>query len=64
MAPLIRPDAALAQQPRNSPTIGFLGTTTPTIWSANVTAFQNRCAISTGSMGAMFLIEYRWAGRA
>ena len=38
MAPLIRPDAALAQQPRNSPTIGFLGTTTPTIWSANVTA--------------------------
>ena len=42
MAPLVWPDDALAQQPRNSPTIGFLGTTTPTIWSANVAAFQNR----------------------
>jgi hypothetical protein len=39
MAPLVRPVNALAQQPRNSPTIGFLGTTAPTIWSANVAAF-------------------------
>jgi hypothetical protein len=42
MVPLIWPDDAHAQQPRNSPTIGFLGTTTPTIWSANVTAFRTR----------------------
>jgi len=61
MAPLIRPDAALAQQPRNSPTIGFLGTTTPTIWSANVSAFQNRLRELDWIDGRNVLIEYRWA---
>jgi len=61
MAPLIRLDAALAQQPRNSPTIGFLGTTTPTIWSANVSAFQNRLRELDWIDGRNVSIEYRWA---
>ena len=61
MAPLVWPDDALAQQPRNSPTIGFLGTTTPTIWSANVTAFQNRLRELDWIDGRNVSIEYRWA---
>ena len=61
MAPLIRPDDALAQQPRNSPVIGFLGTTTPTIWSANVTAFQNRLREVGWIDGRNVSIQYRWA---
>ena len=61
MVPLIWPDDAHAQQPRNSPTIGFLGTTTPTIWSANVTAFQNRLRELDWMEGRNVSIEYRWA---
>jgi putative ABC transport system substrate-binding protein len=61
MAPLIWPDGALAQQPRNLPTIGFLGTTTPTIWSANVAAFQNRLRELNWLDGRNVSIEYRWA---
>ena len=61
MAPLVWPDDALAQQPRNSTTIGFLGTTTPTIWSANVTAFQNRLRELGWIDGRNVSIEYRWA---
>jgi putative tryptophan/tyrosine transport system substrate-binding protein len=61
MAPLVRPDDALAQRPRNSPTIGFLGTTTPTIWSANVAAFQNRLRELGWIDGRNVSIEYRWA---
>jgi len=61
MAPLIRLDAALAQQPRNSPKIGFLGKTTPTIWSANVSAFQNRLRELDWIDGRNVSIEYRWA---
>ena len=61
MAPLVWPDDALAQQPRNSPTIGFLGTTTPTIWSANVAAFQNRLRELGWIDGRNVSIEYRWA---
>src|SRR5215813_784351 len=34
MAPLVWPNDALAQQARPSTTIGFLGATTPTFWSA------------------------------
>ena len=61
MAPLIWPGGALAQQPRNPSTIGFLGTTTPTIWSANVTAFQNRLRELGWTEGRNVSIEYRWA---
>jgi putative ABC transport system substrate-binding protein len=61
MAPLVGPNDALAQQARPSTTIGFLGTTTPTIWSANVTAFQNRLRELDWIDGRNVSIEYRWA---
>ena len=60
MALMIRPDVALGQQPRKSPTIGFLGTTTPTIWSANVAAFQNRLRELDWIDGRNVTIEFRW----
>ena len=60
MALMIRPDVALGQQPRKSPTIGFLGTTTPTIWSANVAAFQNRLRELDWIDGHNVTIEFRW----
>ena len=60
MAPMIRPDVALGQQPHKSPTIGFLGTTTPTIWSANVAAFQNRLRELDWIDGHNVTIEFRW----
>ena len=44
-----------------STTIGFLGATTPTIWSANVTAFQNRLRELDWIDGRNVSIEYRWA---
>jgi len=61
MAPLVWPNDALAQQARPSTTIGFLGATTPTIWSANVTAFQNRLRELDWIDGRNVSIEYRWA---
>jgi putative tryptophan/tyrosine transport system substrate-binding protein len=60
MAPLAWPVDALAQQARQSTTIGFLGATTPTIWSANVTAFQNRLRELDWIDGRNVSIEYRW----
>ena len=61
MAPLVWPNDALAQQVRPSKTIGFLGAATPTIWSANVTAFQNRLRELDWIDGRNVSIEYRWA---
>jgi putative ABC transport system substrate-binding protein len=61
MAPLVWPNDALAQQAPPSTTIGFLGATTPTIWSANVTAFQNRLRELDWIDGRNVSIEYRWA---
>ena len=61
MAPLVWPNDTLAQQARPSTTIGFLGATTPTIWSANVTAFQNRLRELDWIDGRNVSIEYRWA---
>jgi putative ABC transport system substrate-binding protein len=61
MAPLVWPNDALAQQARPSTTIGFLGAATPTIWSANVTAFQNRLRELDWIDGRNVSIEYRWA---
>ena len=42
-------------------TIGFLGTTTPTIWSANVAAFLLRLRELGWVDGRNVTIEYRWA---
>ena len=61
MAPLVWPNDALGQEARPSTTIGFLGATTPTIWSANVTAFQNRLRELDWIDGRNVSIEYRWA---
>jgi putative tryptophan/tyrosine transport system substrate-binding protein len=60
MAPLAWPGDALAQQARPI-TIGFLGATTPTIWSANVTAFQYRLRELDWIDGRNVSIVYRWA---
>jgi putative tryptophan/tyrosine transport system substrate-binding protein len=61
VAPLVWPHAARAQQPGKSPTIGFLGATTPTIWSAFVGAFLQRLRELGWIDGRNIAIEYRWA---
>lgn len=60
VAPLVWPHAARAQQPGKSPTIGFLGATTPTIWSAFVGAFLQRLRELGWIDGRNIAIEYRW----
>ncbi len=42
-------------------TIGFLGATTPTIWSANLAAFIARLRELGWIEGSSIAIEYRWA---
>jgi len=55
------PLAARAQQPGKSPTIGFLGATTPTIWGPFVGAFLQRLRELGWIDGRDIAIEYRWA---
>jgi putative ABC transport system substrate-binding protein len=55
------PLAARAQQLGKSPTIGFLGATTPTIWSPFVGAFLQRLRELGWIDGRDIGIEYRWA---
>jgi putative ABC transport system substrate-binding protein len=55
------PLAAQAQQPRKLPTIGFLGATTPTVWSPFVTAFLQRLRELNWIDSSTVVIEYRWA---
>ena len=55
------PLAARAQQPGKSPTIGFLGATTPTIWSPFVGAFLQRLRELGWIDGRDIALEYRWA---
>lgn len=54
------PHSAQAQQPGKIYTVGFLGATTPTIWSANVTAFLTRLRDLGWVDGRNLAIEYRW----
>ena len=54
------PFAARALQP-GSPTIGFLGATTPTVWSSFVAAFLQRLRELGWIDGYNLAIEYRWA---
>lgn len=64
-APMLRPLCARAQQSGKLPTIGFLGATTPTVWSAFVGAFLQRLRELGWVDGHNIAIEYRWAeGRA
>ena len=55
------PVAAHAQQPAKLPTIGFLGTTTPSAWVDYVPAFVQRLRELGWVEGRTVAIEYRWA---
>jgi putative ABC transport system substrate-binding protein len=55
------PFAARAQQPGKFPTIGFLGTTTPSAWGGYVPAFVQRLNELGWVDGKTVAIEYRWA---
>src|SRR5262249_27024025 len=55
------PLAASAQQAGKLPTIGFLGTTTPSGWSQWVAAFVQRLRDVGWIEGRTIALEYRWA---
>jgi ABC-type uncharacterized transport system substrate-binding protein len=55
------PLAARAQQPSKLPTIGFLGTATPSAWNHWVAAFVKRLGELGWVEGRTVAIEYRWA---
>src|SRR3977135_313574 len=55
------PIAAHAQQLAKLPTIGFLGTTTPSVWKDYVPAFVQRLRELGWVEGKTVAIEYRWA---
>jgi putative tryptophan/tyrosine transport system substrate-binding protein len=55
------PLAVFALEPGKRPTIGFLGATTPAIWSSFVSAFLQRMRELGWIDGYNLAIEYRWA---
>jgi putative ABC transport system substrate-binding protein len=55
------PLAARAQQPAKLPTIGFLGTASPSSWGSWVNAFVERLRELGWIEGQTVTIEYRWA---
>jgi putative ABC transport system substrate-binding protein len=55
------PLTVFAVEPVKQPTIGFLGATTPTIWSSFVAAFLQRLRELGWIDGYNLAIEYRWA---
>jgi putative tryptophan/tyrosine transport system substrate-binding protein len=55
------PLAARAQKSGKVPIIGFLGATTPSVWSAFVDAFLQRLRELGRIDGSTVAIEYRWA---
>src|SRR5262249_48009955 len=55
------PLPARAQQPAKLPTVGFLGTTTPSAWSQWVAAFVQRLRDFGWIEGRTIAVEYRWA---
>ena len=61
LAPVVNPYPACAQQRGKVPTIGFLGATTPSIWSAFIPPFQQRLRELGWIDGQNIAIEYRWA---
>jgi putative ABC transport system substrate-binding protein len=60
-AAAVWPLAARAQQPGKLPTIGFLGTSTPSAWSQWTAAFVQRLRELGWVEGRTVAIEYRWA---
>lgn len=61
VAPIVWPLSARAQQRGKLPTIGFLGATTPSVWSAFVDAFLQRLRELGWIDGRNIAIAYRWA---
>ncbi len=59
IVPVVAPLSARAQGKR--PTIGFLGATTPSVWSTFVAAFLQRLRELGWVDGRDIAIEYRWA---
>jgi putative tryptophan/tyrosine transport system substrate-binding protein len=59
--PVFLPLYANARQPSRLPTIGFLGTSTPSVWSDFVAAFLQRLRELGRIDGSTVAIEYRWA---
>jgi len=55
------PLTARAQKSGKVPTVGFLGATTPSVWSAFVAAFLQRLRELGWIDGSTVAIEYRWA---
>ena len=55
------PLAARAQQAGKLPTIGFLGTTTASVWEPWTAAFVQRLRELGWIEGRNLAIEYRWA---
>src|SRR5262245_44126940 len=55
------PFAARAQQAAKTPTIGFMGVSTPTAWNHFVATFEKRLAELNWINGRTVAIEYRWA---
>ncbi len=55
------PLAARAQQPGKLPTIGFLGSTTPSVWGPWTAAFVQRLRELGWIEGRTIAIAYRWA---
>ena len=55
------PLTARAQQSARLPTIGFLGTATPSTWSQWIAAFEQRLRELGWIEGRTIAIEYRWA---
>ncbi len=55
------PFAAHAQRPSKPPTIGFLGSATPSLSSEWVAAFVKRLREHDWLEGRTLAIEYRWA---
>ena len=60
-AAAVWPVVARAQQPAKLPTIGFLGTAKPSMWSHWVAAFVLRLREHGWIDGRNIAIEYRWA---
>ena len=58
----LRPLVATAQQPASIPKVGFLGPSTPSVWSKEVAAFTQRLRELGWIEGRTVAIEYRWAG--
>jgi putative ABC transport system substrate-binding protein len=61
LVPLAFPVSAFAQRQAKLPVIGFLGATTPTVWSPFVAAFLGRLRELGWVDGRNMTIEYRWA---